>query len=95
MQAANQPPPSPSLTNVSVPVETRHRAANKSKRLREPRFELSASQLADLRHAFDLLDSDNAGCIAPQDLKVAISALGFEPSKSESAVGCRSATSST
>ncbi|XP_062997698.1 centrin-2-like [Elgaria multicarinata webbii] len=36
-----------------------------------------------MREAFDLLDSDGTGTIDVKDLKVAIRALGFEPSKEE------------
>lgn len=75
-----------SYTNVSVATKTTTSSAKKSptaKRSLEPRFQLSAGQLADLQEAFDMLDTDSTGCIAASDLKVAISALGFEPTKEE------------
>lgn len=48
-----------------------------------PRFDLSDTQKADIKEAFDLFDTDSAGTIDTKELKVAIRALGFEPKKEE------------
>lgn len=37
----------------------------------------------ELRHAFDLYDADGSGSINSKELRVAMNALGFEPTKSE------------
>lgn len=47
------------------------------------RFEVNEEQKADIKEAFDLFDPDGTGRIATRDLKVAIRALGFEPSREE------------
>uniref|UniRef100_A0A7S1NG66 EF-hand domain-containing protein n=1 Tax=Eutreptiella gymnastica TaxID=73025 RepID=A0A7S1NG66_9EUGL len=43
--------------------------------------ELTEEQEADLRAAFNLLDSEGVGTIDAKDLKVALRALGYEPQK--------------
>nr|CCC93975.1 putative centrin [Trypanosoma congolense IL3000] len=43
--------------------------------------ELSESQRADIREAFSILDVDGTETITPNDLKVALRALGYEPQK--------------
>lgn len=48
-----------------------------------PKFELTDEQKHDIKEAFDLFDSENAGSIDTKELKVAIRALGFEPKKEE------------
>ncbi|KAM3130323.1 hypothetical protein pb186bvf_017540 [Paramecium bursaria] len=45
--------------------------------------ELSDKQKKDIREAFDLFDVDGSGTIEVKELKVALRALGFEPSKDE------------
>lgn len=47
------------------------------------KFELTNEQKADIKEAFDLFDPDGTGKIAIKELKVAIRALGFEPTKEE------------
>lgn len=44
---------------------------------------LSLSQKADLKEAFELFDTEGEGLIDNKDLKVAIWALGFEPTNEE------------
>lgn len=44
---------------------------------------LSDAQKADIKEAFELFDSEGVGLIDNKDLKVAIRALGFEPTKEE------------
>lgn len=48
-----------------------------------PRFDLSDTQKADIKEAFELFDTDGTGTIDAKELKVAIRALGFEPKKEE------------
>jgi centrin-1 len=45
--------------------------------------DLTEDQRQELREAFDLFDSDGSGTIDAKELKVAMRALGFEPSKQE------------
>lgn len=47
------------------------------------KFELTEEQKADIKEAFDLFDPDGTGKIATRELKVAIRALGFEPTREE------------
>ncbi|XP_011501553.1 PREDICTED: caltractin-like [Ceratosolen solmsi marchali] len=47
------------------------------------KFELSDEQKADIKEAFDLFDPDGTGKIASRELKVAIRALGIEPTREE------------
>ena len=47
------------------------------------KFELSEEQKADVKEAFDLFDPDGTGKIPTRELKVAIRALGFEPTREE------------
>ncbi|XP_032684661.1 caltractin isoform X2 [Odontomachus brunneus] len=47
------------------------------------KFELTEEQKADIKEAFDLFDPDGTGKIATKELKVAIRALGIEPTKEE------------
>ncbi|XP_061454703.1 uncharacterized protein LOC133371367 [Rhineura floridana] len=53
------------------------------RRKASPKLELSAAHKRQMREAFDLLDSDGTGTIDVKDLKVAIRALGFEPTRDE------------
>ncbi|KAL3816380.1 hypothetical protein ACHAXA_008350 [Cyclostephanos tholiformis] len=45
--------------------------------------ELTEDQKQEIREAFDLFDTDGSGTIDAKELKVAMRALGFEPSKEE------------
>ena len=45
--------------------------------------ELSVSQKEEIKQAFDLFDTSGIGTIDAKELKVAIRALGFEPSKED------------
>ncbi|XP_020296022.1 caltractin isoform X2 [Pseudomyrmex gracilis] len=47
------------------------------------KFELTEDQKTDIKDAFDLFDPDETGKIATKELKVAMRALGFEPTKEE------------
>merc|ERR1712205_41471 len=48
-----------------------------------PKSALSAEQKAEIKEAFDLFDTDGSGAIDAKELKVAMQALGFEPSTEE------------
>ena len=45
--------------------------------------QLTESQEAEVREAFDLFDTNGSGIIEVKELKVALRALGFEPQKEE------------
>ena len=47
------------------------------------RRELTEEQRQEIKEAFDLFDTDGSGSIDAKELKVAMRALGFEPSKDE------------
>ena len=47
------------------------------------RQELSDSQKQEIKEAFDLFDTSGSGTIESKELKVALRALGFEPTKDE------------
>ena len=44
---------------------------------------LSESQKAEIKEAFDLFDTSGSGTIEAKELRVALQALGYEPSKLE------------
>ena len=44
---------------------------------------LSDSQKSEIKEAFDLFDTSGSGTIEAKELKVALQALGFEPSRDE------------
>ena len=44
---------------------------------------LSENQKAEIKEAFDLFDTSGSGTIEAKELKVALQALGFEPSREE------------
>merc|ERR1711998_604388 len=48
-----------------------------------PRSTMSAEQKAEVKEAFDLFDTDGSGAIDAKELKVAMQALGFEPTAAE------------
>ncbi|KNC50264.1 caltractin [Thecamonas trahens ATCC 50062] len=54
-----------------------------SRRGRGGRQELTEEQRQEIREAFDLFDTDSSGTIDARELKVAMRALGFEPSRDE------------
>ncbi|KAK8888999.1 Centrin-1 [Tritrichomonas musculus] len=54
-----------------------------SKQDAKGRGELSEEQRQEIREAFDLFDTDGSGSIDAKELKVAMKALGFEPTKEE------------
>ena len=45
--------------------------------------ELSGSQKDEIKKAFDLFDTSGSGTIEAKELKVALRALGFEPTKED------------
>lgn len=47
------------------------------------KLELTEKQKSEIKEAFDLFDPDGTGKIAVKDLKVALRALGFEPTVKE------------
>ncbi|KAH0795740.1 centrin [Histomonas meleagridis] len=47
------------------------------------REELSEEHRQEIREAFDLFDTDGSGSIDAKELKVAMKALGFDPTKEE------------
>ena len=44
---------------------------------------MSESQKQEIKDAFDLFDTSGSGTIEPKELKVALRALGTEPTKEE------------
>ena len=44
---------------------------------------MTESQKQEIKDAFDLFDTSGSGTIEPKELKVALRALGFEPSKDD------------
>lgn len=47
------------------------------------KLELTEKQKSEIKEAFDLFDPDGTGKIATKDLKIALRALGFEPTLKE------------
>ena len=47
------------------------------------RADLTEEQKLELHEAFDMFDTDGSGKIQANELRVALRALGFEPSKDE------------
>lgn len=59
-------------------------AKNKGgKGVRRPRLEPTEQQRADIKEAFDLFDVEGTGTIDAKEVRVALRALGFEPSRDE------------
>merc|ERR1712185_387347 len=50
---------------------------------RMPKSKLSAEQKAEVKEAFELFDTDGSGAIDAKELKIAMQALGFEPTTEE------------
>ena len=57
--------------------------ADDKKKKNPYRQELSESQKQEIKEAFDLFDTSGSGTIESKELKVALRALGFEPTKDE------------
>ena len=55
----------------------------KQKQKGQYKQELTQAQKDETKEAFDLFDTNGSGIIDMSDLKVALRALGFEPSKEE------------
>lgn len=64
------------LTSTQTRMAARRAPAKKG-------IELTEEQKAEVKEAFDLFDSDGSGTIDAKELKVAMRALGFEPTKDE------------
>ncbi|KAI9206397.1 uncharacterized protein BJ171DRAFT_440489 [Polychytrium aggregatum] len=47
------------------------------------KFELSPEQVTEIREAFSLFDSDGSGSISVKEWRIAMKALGFEPTREE------------
>lgn len=83
------PPPMESGDNVPPPVASKKPTEKPAagggggRKKSGPRFDLSDTQRADIKEAFELFDTDGSGTIDVKELKVAIRALGFEPKKEE------------
>ena len=55
----------------------------KSKKKNPYKQEMSESQKSEIKRAFDLFDTSGSGTIEKKELKVALYALGFSPSKDD------------
>ncbi|XP_037365625.1 centrin-1 [Talpa occidentalis] len=58
-------------------------SSTSQKRRMSPKAELTENQKQEVREAFDLFDADGSGTIDVKELRVAMRALGFEPTKEE------------
>lgn len=72
---------------VSTTISTGSASAKagkvKPKKKSLPTFDLSLEQKIDIKKAFDLFDTECTGFIEVKELRVAIRALGFEPTKDD------------
>lgn len=59
------------------------RPAAPPRRTKQRREELNPEQINDIKQAFDLFDQGGTGTIESKELKVALRALGFDPSKED------------
>ena len=59
------------------------RPAAPQRRTKQRREELNPEQINDIKQAFDLFDQGGTGTIESKELKVALRALGFDPSKED------------
>ncbi|CDJ69987.1 hypothetical protein, conserved [Eimeria necatrix] len=59
------------------------RSSKAGKGSRRPRLEPTEKQRADIKEAFDLFDAEGTGTIDAKEVRVALRALGFEPSRDE------------
>ena len=56
---------------------------NKQKKKSQYKQEMSEDQKKEIKKAFDLFDTSGSGTIEKKELKVALYALGFSPSKDQ------------
>ena len=56
---------------------------NKQKKKSQYKQEMSENQKKEIKKAFDLFDTSGSGTIEKKELKVALYALGFSPSKDQ------------
>merc|ERR1711998_181309 len=72
-------------SNSNHKANTIHMASYKKAALSRPkkRTELTEEQKQEIKEAFDLFDTDGSGDIDEKELKVAMKALGFDPTDEE------------
>lgn len=70
-------------TSVSLDGSASAKISKKKKKQSLPTFDLSLEQKIDIKKAFDLFDTECTGFIEVKELRVAIRALGFEPTKDD------------
>ena len=64
--------------------KTNANEADKQKKKKNPyKQELSDEQKQDIKQAFDLFDTSGSGTIEKKELRVALRALGFDPTRDE------------
>ena len=61
----------------------KQKALQRQKDIDNYKQELSDQQRQDIKDAFDLFDTSGSGTIEAKELKVALQALGFEPTKED------------
>ena len=71
--------PRQSSKSITKPAPSSRKKPLRSKK--SAPIELTEDQKQEIREAFDLFDTDGSGTIDAKELKVAMRALGFEPSK--------------
>ncbi len=64
-------------------MATKAAPADAKKKKNPYKQELSESQKQEIKNAFDLFDTSGSGTIEKKELKVALYALGFTPSKED------------
>ncbi|TPX55654.1 hypothetical protein PhCBS80983_g05134 [Powellomyces hirtus] len=85
--APDEPTLSPSKSS-NIPTTTTTTPAARAPaptipRTKTRKFRLSEAQIREIREAFDLFDEDGSGEISGKEWRVAMRALGFEPSNEE------------
>jgi centrin-1 len=50
---------------------------------KSPHFDLTGKQLQEIREMFDLFDTDGSGSMDPDELRIVMRALGFNPTKAQ------------
>ncbi|KAL8434507.1 hypothetical protein Efla_000023 [Eimeria flavescens] len=63
--------------------EAKKASGRGGRRGRRPRIDPTDEQRADIKEAFDLFDSEGTGTIDVKEVRVALRALGYEPSRDE------------
>ncbi|KAJ3102352.1 hypothetical protein HDU97_000633 [Phlyctochytrium planicorne] len=63
--------------------EVKKEVPSKSNNQKQRHFQITSQQEAEIREAFDLFDTDGSGSITRKEWRVAMRAMGFEPSKDE------------